>query len=285
MFRQPQLFLSIFPRNSRSSFANNHTRRSSSVSLVSTIVANRKNSGSTILGGSALSSHFTLRCAATTTATTASTDGGCTKRTFATTTTPTNTSNTHYANRRDMPFQHFSRGRRSNTIHYPPSPQSTIGTTIDGGGQEEQEGVILPTQKFKIPRKRASKLFHELNVEKCEENRQRKPDVFQVPFRVGDAIEVTQVSSGGINSNEIEKIRGVVLGKRNRGLGSVFYLRDVLFGEPIERIIPLHSPMIQKIEILQHNFVKGKEGKKIKRAKLFYLRNRNPALCRVTKEA
>lgn len=266
MFRQPQLF-SILPRTSNGCIlSNNHTKRSSLVSLVS------PNSGSSTILGCASSNSTT----------------STTRRTFGTTSTSTTTP-PHHVNRRDMPFQHFSRGRRNNTIRYPSSPPTNTGS--DGGQvqlpqqQQQQQGGggVLSTSKFKIPRKRASKLFHELNVEKCEEDRKRNPDVFHVPFRVGDAIEVTQVAAGGVHSKDTEQIRGVVLGIRNRGLGSVFYLRDVLFGEPVERIVPLHSPMIQKIEILQRNFVKAKEGKKIKRAKLFYLRDRNPALCRVTK--
>lgn len=139
-------------------------------------------------------------------------------------------------------------------------------------------------QKFKIPRKRASKLFHQINTELVQDNVEQKPAVLQVPFRVGDAIEVTQVASGGVHSTEMETVRGVVLGIRHRGLGSAIYIRDMLMGEPMERHIPFHSPLVKSIKVLQTNFVKGKEGKKIKRAKLYYLRKRNPALCRVTRE-
>lgn len=159
---------------------------------------------------------------------------------------------------KDMPFLHFRR-------------------TIS---QQEQPN----RQKFKIPRKRASKLFHQINTELVQDNVEQKPAVLQVPFRVGDAIEVTQVASGGVHSTEMETVRGVVLGIRRRGLGSAIYIRDVLMGEPMERHIPFHSPLVKSIKVLQKNFVKGKEGKKIKRAKLYYLRKRNPALCRVTRE-
>ena len=81
---------------------------------------------------------------------------------------------------------------------------------------------------------------------------------------------------GGVNSTQqLNKVRGVVLGRTNRGLGSGVYLRDVVMGEPINRKIPLHSPLVKKIDLLEENFVfKGR--RKIKRAKLYYLKDRLP---------
>jgi large subunit ribosomal protein L19 len=93
------------------------------------------------------------------------------------------------------------------------------------------------------------------------------------------------VSQGGLlesDKQEIEKIRGVVLGIVNRGLGSSMILRDVVYGVPIERRIPLYSPMIKDAKLLERNFIfKGK--KKVKRAKLYYFRDRNPLLTKVSK--
>lgn len=83
------------------------------------------------------------------------------------------------------------------------------------------------------------------------------------------------VTEGGVKSTKTDKVRGVVLGRVNRGLGSGVYLRDVVFGEPINRKVQLHSPMIKEIELLEKNFVfKGK--RKVKRAKLYYLMDRLP---------
>lgn len=92
------------------------------------------------------------------------------------------------------------------------------------------------------------------------------------------------VSMGGLHEDkqEMEKIRGVVLGIVRRGLGSSLLLRDVVYGLPIERRIPLFSPMIKEAKVLESNFVfKGK--KKVKRAKLYYFRDRNPLLTKVSK--
>ena len=130
-------------------------------------------------------------------------------------------------------------------------------------------------EKFVSPRKQANKMFALINDEAINKSKEARPNVHHVPFRVGDSIEITMVSEGGVNSNKLEKIRGVVLGRINRGLGSSCYIRDVVFGEPIDRKIPLHSPMLKSIKVLEQNFVfRGK--RRIKRAKLYYLRDRLP---------
>eukprot|EP00980_Cylindrotheca_fusiformis_P015864 scaffold4637_cov128-Cylindrotheca_fusiformis.AAC.35 len=142
--------------------------------------------------------------------------------------------------------------------------------------------------KFKSPRKKASKLLDELNKEAVEKSKKQNPVMFEQSFRVGDSIELEMVTQGGIHKNgdneaqELEKIRGVVLGVVNRGLGSSVILRDVVYGQPIERKIPLHSPMIKDARVLERNFIfKGK--KKVKRAKLYYFRDLNPLLTKVSK--
>ena len=142
-------------------------------------------------------------------------------------------------------------------------------------------------EKFKSPRKRASKLFSELNVEACEKFKKSNPILWQDKIRVGDSVELKMVCQGGIkgvkgDKQELEKIRGVCLGIVKRGLGSSLILRDVVYGLPIERRIPMFSPMIKDMKILERNFIfKGK--KKVKRSKLYYFRDRNPLLTKVSK--
>mmetsp|Transcript_9865 Transcript_9865/g.13962 ORF Transcript_9865/g.13962 Transcript_9865/m.13962 type:complete len:195 (-) Transcript_9865:274-858(-) len=136
--------------------------------------------------------------------------------------------------------------------------------------------------KFESPRKRANKMFNAINKEAVEKSRRNQANVLQVPFRVGDAIEISMVGQGGVKSKDIDKMRGVVLGRVNRGLGSSVHIRDVVFGEPIDRKIALHSPLLRSLKVLEKNFVfKGK--RKVKRAKLYYLRDRLPQETRVTK--
>lgn len=136
--------------------------------------------------------------------------------------------------------------------------------------------------KFKSPRKRASKLLAELNSERILAYKTKKPKVWKVPFRVGDAIEIQQVVDGGVRATTTEKIRGVVLGRCRRGLDETVLLQDSLHGEMVQYRVPLHSPLVRSIRIIESNFVfKGK--RKVKRAKLYYLAERNPAETRVTK--
>lgn len=130
------------------------------------------------------------------------------------------------------------------------------------------------TPKFKSPRKRASKLMQELQGELIESNKATKPQVWGTHFRVGDAVELI-IGRENAEKNEIEKIRGVVLGISRKGLDHSVLLRDVVFGQPVERRILLHSPLLQSVKLLEENFVyKGK--RKVKRAKLYFLRDRNP---------
>lgn len=139
-----------------------------------------------------------------------------------------------------------------------------------------------PKPKFSSPRKRASKLFNDLHQEVLEASAESKPNVFGVPFRVGDAIEMQIVFEGGTKSTRLEKVRGVVIAKESKGLSTSVNILDVLQGEPIERKIQLHSPLVKSLKVLEKNFVfKGK--RKVKRAKLYYLRDRPTTEFRVTK--
>jgi large subunit ribosomal protein L19 len=130
-------------------------------------------------------------------------------------------------------------------------------------------------EKFKSPRRRASKLYDVLMKEAIDKSKISRPKVWNTPFAVGDSIEIENVEEGGVNAKSTEKIRGVVLGIFRKRLDHSILIRDVVFGEPVETRVPLHSPLLRSIKVLEKNFVhKGK--KKIKRAKLYYLSERNP---------
>lgn len=130
-------------------------------------------------------------------------------------------------------------------------------------------------EKFRSPRRRASKLLHEITQETITKLKAAKPAVWETDFRVGDAVELQVVTQGGAKSDTTDKMRGVVLGIFNKGIDKSILIRDVVFGEPIERRIPLHSPLVKSLKVLAKNFVfKGR--KRIKRAKLYYLSDWNP---------
>ncbi len=65
-------------------------------------------------------------------------------------------------------------------------------------------------------------------------SRLSKPEVWNVPFRVGDAVELGILDDGGAantNNKKLDYVRGVVLGRENKGLDTSIYLKDVLYGE------------------------------------------------------
>jgi len=84
-------------------------------------------------------------------------------------------------------------------------------------------------------------------------------------FNVGDSVKVhTKVVEG--DKERIQVFSGVVIGKRGRGLNETFTVRRISYGEGVERIFPLHSPRVDKIEVERSGAVR--------RAKLTYLRSR-----------
>src|SRR3954453_13003885 len=84
-------------------------------------------------------------------------------------------------------------------------------------------------------------------------------------FNVGDSVRVhTKVVEG--DKERIQVFAGVVIGKRGRGLNETFTVRRISYGEGVERIFPVHSPRVDKIEVERHGAVR--------RAKLTYLRKR-----------
>lgn len=84
-------------------------------------------------------------------------------------------------------------------------------------------------------------------------------------FYVGDTIKVhVKIREG--EKERIQIFEGAVIARKRGGLSSSFTVRKTSFGQGVERIFPLHSPIIQKIEIAR----KGR----VRRAKLYYLRKR-----------
>ena len=84
-------------------------------------------------------------------------------------------------------------------------------------------------------------------------------------FAVGDSVKVhTKVVEG--DKERIQIFAGVVMGKRGTGLNETFSVRRISYGEGVERIFPIHSPRVDKVEVERHGAVR--------RDKLTYLRKR-----------
>jgi large subunit ribosomal protein L19 len=82
-------------------------------------------------------------------------------------------------------------------------------------------------------------------------------------FKPGDTLRVsTKIKEG--DKERIQAFQGVVIQRRGKGTGATFTLRKISSGVGVERVFPLCSPNITRIEMLRQG--------KVKRAKLFYLR-------------
>lgn len=100
-------------------------------------------------------------------------------------------------------------------------------------------------------------LFDKIESEQFQKNR--------ADFSVGDSVRVhTKVTEG--DKERIQVFSGVVIGMRGRGLNSTFTVRRISYGEGVERVFPLHSPRVDKVEVERRGDVR--------RAKLTYLRKR-----------
>lgn len=83
-------------------------------------------------------------------------------------------------------------------------------------------------------------------------------------FNIGDTVKVFyKIIEGG--KERIQAYEGTVIARRGGSVRETFTVRRISFGVGVERTFPLHSPKIDKIEVLKHG--------KVRRAKLFYLRS------------
>jgi large subunit ribosomal protein L19 len=102
-----------------------------------------------------------------------------------------------------------------------------------------------------------------MNIINTIEKEQLKPEVAK--FKVGDSVRVhTRVVEG--DKERIQIFAGIVIGRKGTGINATFTVRRISYGEGVERVFPLHSPRIAKIEV-------ETEGT-ARRAKLNYLRHR-----------
>ncbi|CAI5736997.1 unnamed protein product [Peronospora destructor] len=137
-------------------------------------------------------------------------------------------------------------------------------------------GIEQPKRtKLKIPTKRAASLLQQLEAEAVIKASDGKGID---NFKPGDSVEVQYLLSR--TGGRVQRVKGVVLARRNRGTGSSFVIRNHIGGYGYEQKIFLHSPLLQSVKVLQEAFIhKGK--KRVRRAKLFYLREKAPSFTTV----
>ena len=92
---------------------------------------------------------------------------------------------------------------------------------------------------------------------------QLKKDVPQ--FEIGDTVKVHNKITEGTRSR-IQLFEGTVIAKHNGGISETFTVRRISYGCGIEKTFPLHSPNVEKVEVVRSG--------KVRRAKLYYLRDR-----------
>ena len=83
------------------------------------------------------------------------------------------------------------------------------------------------------------------------------------PFRAGDTVRVNvRVKEG--DKERIQAFEGVVIARKGEGVSATFTVRKISNGVGVERIFPLHSPMLESVSVVRRG--------RVRRAKLFYLR-------------
>jgi large subunit ribosomal protein L19 len=94
-------------------------------------------------------------------------------------------------------------------------------------------------------------------------------------FTPGDTVRVfVKVKEG--DKSRLQAYEGVCIARKNAGINSSFTVRKISFGEGVERVFPLYAPVVDKIEVVRRGHVR--------RAKLYYLRDRRGRAARIAEE-
>ena len=93
---------------------------------------------------------------------------------------------------------------------------------------------------------------------------------------IGDVVKVHVRIKEGDKPSRIQIFEGTVIAKKHGGISETFTVRRVAHGCGIERVFPVHSPVVEKVEIVRYG--------KVRRAKLYYLRDRVGKAAKVRSE-
>ena len=100
-----------------------------------------------------------------------------------------------------------------------------------------------------------------MSLVQLTENKSLKKD--PAIFSVGDTVKIHVLIKEG-DKERVQIFQGDIIGKKGRGMSETFTVRKVSFGIGVERIFPVQSPWIKKIEVIRSG--------RVRRAKLYYLR-------------
>ncbi len=94
-------------------------------------------------------------------------------------------------------------------------------------------------------------------------------------FAPGDTLKVNvRVKEG--DRERVQAYEGVCIGRAGAGINENFTVRKISFGEGVERVFPVHAPIVHSIEVVRRG--------KVRRAKLYYLRSRRGKAARITEK-
>lgn len=94
-------------------------------------------------------------------------------------------------------------------------------------------------------------------------------------FKAGDTVRVNVKVVEG-DRQRVQAYEGVCIARKNAGINSSFTVRKISFGEGVERVFPLYGPVIDSIEVVRFG--------KVRRAKLYYLRDRRGRSARISED-
>ncbi|XP_048530253.1 50S ribosomal protein L19, chloroplastic-like isoform X1 [Triticum urartu] len=149
-----------------------------------------------------------------------------------------------------------------------PRGLSTVGSAEVASDEDDSSSPAVehpPRIKFKRPDKTARHIMNILNKEAVDKVRSEReiPDV-QPGCIIQMRLQVPE------NKRRESTLKGIVIARRNAGINTTFRLRRLVAGVGVESVFPLYSPNIKEMKIL--------DRKKVRRAKLYYLRDRMNAL-------
>jgi large subunit ribosomal protein L19 len=108
-------------------------------------------------------------------------------------------------------------------------------------------------------------------IEKRQERKTKLPE-----FKVGDTVKVSVLIKEG-EKERAQAFEGVVIKRTGAGIRASFTVRKVSYGVGVERVFPLHTPRIEKIEVIARG--------RVRRARLFYLRDLAGKAARIKEKA
>ncbi len=143
----------------------------------------------------------------------------------------------------------MAKEKQENELEITSESDKTINVTVD---QEEKKLISEPTKRLS-----ASNLINEFEKEQLKKE---LPDIY-----VGDTVKVgVKITEG--NKERVQPYEGVVIAKRHGGLNQTITVRRIFQGIGVERVFMLHSPQVASLKVERRG--------KVRRAKLFYLRDR-----------